>query len=321
MDVTLSIIVPAYNAVNYLETCIDSIMASTYQDFEILLVDDGSTDGTGLLCDRLAERYNKIKVFHTENRGLSMARNLGIDHASGKYIGFVDSDDLITPNMYSAMVSQLNEDIQLVCCRFKKCKREEIAPLEMSGEYSVQVGQGVPNQIVCNYYGAYVWSKLFCKELLDSNDIRFKSGHIMEDLYFIADYLTVCKKAIFLEDAMYYYIDTPGSILSRFRSRKYVEYKYVHIPRSWAYFADAVTQYKQIHAETTMRAAMSYQSVLKKLEPEDIVFTNEAITFVRKNNHLLLRHRWGFPYFISGVILSVSYRLWAFIFRKNKREE
>lgn len=316
MDVTLSIIVPAYNAVNYLEACIDSIMASIYQDFEILLVDDGSTDGTSVLCDQLAERYNKITVFHTENRGLSMARNLGIEQAKGKYIGFVDSDDLITPHMYGAMLSHMSEDVQLVCCRFKKCKREEIAPLEISGDYSVQVGEGIPNQIVCNYYGAYVWSKLFCKALLDSNSIRFKSGYIMEDQYFIADYLRICQKAIFLEDALYYYIDTPGSITNSFRSRKKVEYRYVHIPRSWAYFADAVTPYKQVHSETKMRAAMSYQSVLKKLEPEDTAFTDEAIAYVRKNNHLLLRHRWGIPYFISGCILCMNYRLWKFIFRR-----
>lgn len=318
MPVELSIIVPAYNVAAYLEPCIESIMAGTYQNFELLLVDDGSTDGTGTLCDQLAEKYSKIKVFHTENRGLSMARNLGIDHAVGKYIGFVDSDDMILPEMYEKLVSAMTEDVQLVCCRFLKCRREAVSPPVLSGYSSVHSGDSIANQIVCNYYGAYAWSKLYRRELLDQNGIRFKPGYIMEDQYFIADYLQVCGKAVFLDDALYYYIDTEGSILNRFRHATAVAHKYMHMPRSWVYFSDAVAHSKHVCAEAKMRAAMNYQSVLRKLEPEDMAFTAEAVRYVRKNNHLLLRHKWGFPYFISGCILCMNYRLWKCIFRRTK---
>lgn len=316
MAVELSIIVPAYNVENYLQQCVESIMASTYQNFELLLIDDGSTDGTGELCDKLAEQYAQIRVFHTENRGVSMARNLGINQASGKYIGFVDSDDMVLPEMLRMMVSGMTEDVQLVCCRFHKCRRDEIVPLVIRGGSFLQSEGGIVSQIICNYYGAYVWSKLFRRDLLNHNGIRFKPGCIMEDLYFIADYLSVCKRARFLEDALYYYFDVAGSITNNFRNRKNVEYKYVHIPRSWVYVADAVVQDRYVYAEAKMRAAMTYQSVLRKLEPENPEFTAEAIAYLRKNNHLLLRHSWGYPYFVSGCILCVSYRIWKLIFRR-----
>lgn len=318
MDVTLSIIVPAYNAVNYLEACIDSIMASTYQDFEILLVDDGSTDGTSVLCDQLAERYNKIKVFHTENRGLSMARNLGIEQAKGKYIGFVDSDDLIASDMYGTMVEQMDNDIQLVCCRFHRCKREEIEPLSNSGVHRTHWREEIAEQILCNYYGAYVWSKLFRSDLLESNQIRFKPGVILEDQYFMADYLRVCHKAVFLEDKLYYYIDTPGSITYRFRTSTKVADKYMSIPRAHNYMAETLSELGYGLSEwSKASAAMFYQTVLRKLESPAEDYINESVSYVRRNRKYLRKRNFAVKYYISAWILSLSWPLWRKIFRRG----
>ena len=96
----ITVIVPVYNILEYLPRCVRSITAQSYRNLEILLVDDGSTDGTGDLCERLAEEDGRIRVFHKENGGTSAARNLGLAHASGEYVGFVDSDDYIEPDMY-----------------------------------------------------------------------------------------------------------------------------------------------------------------------------------------------------------------------------
>ena len=106
--------------------------------------------------------------------------------------------------------------------------------------------------------------------------------------------------------------------MNTFRAANSAESKYVHMPRSWAYTADAVAPYRDVFRETALRAAMSYQSVLRKLEPEDDAFTAEAIAYVKKYNHLLLQHRWGIPYFVSGCILCLNYRLWKRIFRREK---
>lgn len=108
-ELLVSVIVPVYNIMDYLERCVDSICAQTYRNLEIILVDDGSTDGTAQLCDKLAQKDNRIRVFHKENGGSSSARNLGIDHAKGDYLGFIDSDDYIEADMYELLVQAVCE--------------------------------------------------------------------------------------------------------------------------------------------------------------------------------------------------------------------
>ena len=105
----VSVIVPVYNILDCLERCVDSLLAQTYKEIEILLVDDGSTDGTGTLCDQLAEKDSRIRVFHKENGGSSSARNVGIQQARGEYLGFVDSDDYVEPDMYERLLEVLQQ--------------------------------------------------------------------------------------------------------------------------------------------------------------------------------------------------------------------
>ncbi len=106
----LSVIVPTYNIADYIQRCIDSITNQTFKDLEIIIVDDGSTDATGTLCDELAVNDSRIRVFHKENGGSSSARNLGIDNARGSYLAFVDSDDYIEPDMYELLVAGITAD-------------------------------------------------------------------------------------------------------------------------------------------------------------------------------------------------------------------
>ena len=105
----ISIIVPVYKVEPYIHQCIRSILNQTYRDIEILLIDDGSTDKCGEICEEYARIDSRIQVFHTENKGLSAARNLGLMEAKGEYIGFVDSDDWIEPDMYESLLRQLGE--------------------------------------------------------------------------------------------------------------------------------------------------------------------------------------------------------------------
>ena len=116
----LSIIVPVYNIGQYLEECIESLIEQTYSDKEIILVDDGSTDNSGKICDAFAGNYSYIKVIHQENKGLPFARNAGLEIAEGEYIGFVDSDDVIKKDMYKKLISALEEtDADMAVCNFE----------------------------------------------------------------------------------------------------------------------------------------------------------------------------------------------------------
>ena len=114
----ISVIVPAYNMEKYIERCLDSLIGQTYHNLEIIVVDDGSNDQTGILCDRYAKKDPRILVVHQENQGVSQARNVGLSRATGDYIGFMDSDDYIDPNMYQSMQSRMTDDIDVVACNF-----------------------------------------------------------------------------------------------------------------------------------------------------------------------------------------------------------
>ncbi len=105
----ISIIVPVYNMMEYLPRCVESLLAQTYSNIEIILVDDGSTDGTGVLCDKLSKQDGRIKVFHKQNGGSSSARNLGISKAQGAYFGFVDSDDFVDSDMYELLYGAIEQ--------------------------------------------------------------------------------------------------------------------------------------------------------------------------------------------------------------------
>ena len=114
----ITVIVPVYNVKDYLQQCVESICGQTYQNLEILLVDDGSTDGSGKICDELAKKDTRIKVIHKPNGGLSDARNAGLDVATGDYIGYVDSDDYIEPDMFEILLTNIEEhQADISCCR------------------------------------------------------------------------------------------------------------------------------------------------------------------------------------------------------------
>lgn len=320
MGVLVSVIVPAYNAAPYLEECVNSILASTFQDYELLLIDDGSTDETGTICDALAARSNKIRVFHTENRGLCAARNLGLDNAFGTYISFVDSDDVVSPRMLETLTSGMKPDIQLSVCRFVRCKRTDEHPqCEGVGSACIADQKGTAQKLLVGGFGCYVCNKLFRKSILSEHQIQFRTGRdIPEDQFFIMDYLPYCSQAAFFNAGLYYYIMNDGSIMNSFRSQDCVSGRYVGLPRAWAYSAEVVQPLSgelEIYAQS--RAAMFYQTVLRKLEQPDGIFIEEAVTYVRQHRRTLLHYSWGFKYFLSALLLCASYPLWAKVFRQK----
>ena len=119
MNVFLSIIVPVFNTEQYIPRCIGSILSQSFTDFELLLIDDGSTDGSGDICDEYAEKDNRVHVFHKENGGVSSVRNLGLDEAKGEWACFVDSDDELLPNGLQIMVDGISEEVDLVMAGYE----------------------------------------------------------------------------------------------------------------------------------------------------------------------------------------------------------
>ena len=175
----ISVIVPVYNVESYLPKCLDSIIAQTYTDLEILVIDDGSTDRCGAICDSYAERDRRIRVFHTENRGLSAARNLGLDHAKGEYIGFVDSDDWIEPDMYEVLLRKAEETgADIVECGFWKEYPDRYE--EKTRQNLKLTGKAAVSALLRNELSDGVWNKLWRRQCFETN--RFPMGRVFEDV-------------------------------------------------------------------------------------------------------------------------------------------
>lgn len=211
----VSIVIPVYNTEKYIEKCVNSVLAQSYQEIEIILVDDGSTDTSPKICDRLANNNEVIKVIHTNNQGVACARNVGIESSSGEYTQFVDSDDYIDSDMTEYLVKNFEkEDVDIVLCGYKREyqeKSERVTPEKYVGTVlglDEMLGYWLLDPIVgspCN--------KLFLKEIIDSKNIRFHEGmNYAEDYCFCMDYMRYVNRISILSDAKYHYRDTPHSL-------------------------------------------------------------------------------------------------------------
>lgn len=213
----ISVILPIYNVEKYLPKCIDSILAQTYTDYEIILVDDGSTDKCGEICDRYAQTDTRIRVIHKKNGGVSDARNVGIDAAKGKYICWVDPDDYIHPQYLEtlyAIMQKSNADV-VVCdyITYYDGEEEEIIPIRQLPPYE-QIGQQhlYNNEFLTNKRVKYViiWNKLFKADLYQG--IRYPVGKVHEDNYTTYKLLDKANKIVYTEQPLYYYMMREKSI-------------------------------------------------------------------------------------------------------------
>ncbi len=179
----ISIIVPVYNTKKYLKTCVDSILNQTYENIELILVNDGSTDDSGEYCDELAKNDARIKVLHKENGGQATARNLALSIASGDYIGFIDSDDYILPQMYQTLYDSLikNDADISVCARYDVYEdgRKEKA-FDIDTEVVMTSEEALKRLLIYDKIDSAPWDKLYKKELF--NGITFPAGYICEDI-------------------------------------------------------------------------------------------------------------------------------------------
>jgi glycosyltransferase involved in cell wall biosynthesis len=237
----VSIVVPVYNAEKYLTQCVESILAQTLQEIEVILVDDGSQRECAELCDKLAETDARIKVIHKTNGGAGLARNTGLEVAHGEYVGFVDSDDYIKPTMFETLyASAVKHDADLVISGVCFVGGNTFS---QSGDYSekqyfeedtVFEGEGMkqlllgvvgakPQEREDSRYGVSVWKNLFRRELLCREGIVFVSEREFssEDTIFMVDYIKRAQKAVGIPGAFYCYRRNDESFSKAYRSDRF----------------------------------------------------------------------------------------------------
>lgn len=206
----LSVIIPVYNVEAYLERCVTSIISQDYTNLEIILVDDGSPDKSGQMCDQYAENDSRIRVIHKTNGGISSARNAGLTVAKGDYISFVDSDDSIMPNMYATMVRIIEENgLDILECEVRRIKKEKIS--EPVCNDSLKITSGYDAMIDCLANDrATVWNKVYTKKAI--GEVRFPEGRIFEDSATSYLFMANAKKVGFISKAFYCYYYNGNSI-------------------------------------------------------------------------------------------------------------
>ena len=211
----VSIVIPVYNVEEYLRECVDSVLNQTYSDIEVILVDDGSTDQSGNICDEYAEMDSRIKVIHKKNGGVSAARNTGIDKAVGEYLLFVDSDDAIHSELVEAYMSNLSDRISLCDFDSDQEKWRQFQP-EKDGIQIEQVERSAFMKLFYMDYMNVPFNKLFRADMIKENNIRFPEGKSLgEDLIFNLDYIRAMKTEYqILHGPFYYYRENRSGSLS-----------------------------------------------------------------------------------------------------------
>lgn len=226
MNQTISIIIPVYKVEAYLPKCIDSILSQTYTDLEIILVDDGSPDSCGHICDEYAAKDSRIQVIHKKNEGVARARNDGIARSTGAYISFIDSDDWIAKDAYENLYKGLHE--YQADCAVGKC----ITVTEKNKTLTPQPAKELP--VFCEsredamkrvlLQGSAIWNRLFRREIFDT--LRFPADRINDDEVVALHAYEKCSRIVFLNKDSYYYRIRPNSITTSGFSRKNMDYVY-----------------------------------------------------------------------------------------------
>lgn len=224
----ISVIIPVFNAREYLRRCLDSVLGQSYKDLEVILVDDGSTDKSGILCDEYAGLDRRVKVFHQAKAGVSSARNKGISMVSGEYLTFADADDYIHPDMYLKLLELMEKtQADIVVCNYFSTKNKIPKLYDHGFGNSVIQGEDIINRYISAFYTGIamgfnmVWNKLFRSSIIQGNHVTFDTSRKRgEDWQFILLVAYNARKIAFTVETFYYYTSNPDSITHTFERNR-----------------------------------------------------------------------------------------------------
>lgn len=212
-EALLSIVVPVYNVEKYITKCLDSIINQNYDNIEVIVIDDGSTDKSGLICDKFALEDKRVKVIHTSNKGVSHARNLGIVSAKGKYLTFVDADDYVDEDIYEVLLADIvSYSADIAMCNMCQNKKSVFRFGEKSETVKLYTGSEMLEHFYGNNYvmAVVVWNKVYRMEMFDG--IQFPEGLTREDEFVMHKIMYNAKIVSFRNKGLYHYMTHKESI-------------------------------------------------------------------------------------------------------------
>lgn len=268
----ISVIIPVYNSEKYLLQCIESVLAQTYSNYEILLIDDGSKDSSPQLCDVYAIKYKCVRVFHKQNGGASSARNTGIKEANGKYIFFLDSDDWIEPNTLETMIiTAAKENADLVFCEAQAFDDEGSTEYKDNYCYKSLYPTGSAFEIMTQMmnrkeFHVAIWMLLLDRDIFTKNDLLFKEGIMYEDMIISYQFYCLAYCAAHVNRMLYNRRYHPNSVMTSAKTEKnYISAATVY--REVARFRKKLSEEKQ-SPKHLIRCAYNVLNIYRKMTPE-----------------------------------------------------
>lgn len=269
----LSVIVPVYKVEQYLPSCIESVLKQTFTDFELLLIDDGSPDRSGEICDEYAERDSRIRVFHKENGGVSAARNVGLDNARGEWVSFVDSDDWVDEKYLQSAVAMCNRQIDMIHVGFVYCDESFDVKYTMLPQDKVYS----PKEFLAiDRFCGTVWSYLIRRELIESYSIRFTDTlHHGEDWEFLVKCILHARLVRGISVARYFYICRPESAYQSKHDYSKIQECLILIKNIHGYLAEdiKISPVSPFMMKWYREAVKSYINRLLRDRPDDVPYT------------------------------------------------
>ena len=314
----ISIIVPVYNVETYLEECLDSIQNQSYTDLEVILVNDGSTDGSQAICEHYCQTDKRFRLMNQTNQGLSVARNKGVEISTGEYIVFVDSDDIIKTNYLEKLMQYMTEGVDIVECIFTVKKMEF---LDENIETTTIIFEGDSNEAVKFFpnhtLNVNAVTKLYRREIVEA--VPYIDGVIFEDVYCGIGMLKYIRKIIKIDYKGYYYRQRQASIMHRTFTPKNLDIFTVS-DKLLEMYSDREELLPYIASFLVHLATMHYQDYIRKGNPYAKVYNQklaEYVAITKKNPELARASRlirlYNFcPKYYNSIVFPVYYAIWKF---------
>lgn len=328
MDPLISVIIPVYKVEPYLRECVDSVLAQTYQNLEIILVDDGSPDNCPAICDEYAEKDARVKVIHKENGGLSDARNVGMAVAKGEYISFADSDDLLPIWAIQSLFAAIKATgAQMSIGQHVRFDDGELPLLEE--KYDTEVQMLLPKEAMKNMlrHGCASWARLYCREI--HKRFLFPIGEINEDEAIVLPLLGACDRIAVTQDLVYCYRCREASITTSAFSKKKLDW-IRHCRNNFDYIRQ---HYPELEADAAYRYRGSILWAMREIALSKNGFSQETTELIRqlKENkalffHVGFVHRFDllllilllyFPFCFFKTLLRIKRYAWKAVRREN----
>lgn len=314
----ISVIVPVYNVETYLEECLDSIQNQTYTDFEVLLVNDGSTDGSQAICERYCKENRRFHLLNQENQGLSAARNTGVAASRGEFIVFVDSDDMILANYLETLMHYMREDVDIVESQFTVSNEEFLAksfkePTILFEGNSQEAVKIFPKHVL----NVNAVTKLYRRSIVEA--VPYIDGVIFEDVYCGIGMLKYIRKIIKIDYKGYYYRQHQASIMHRTFTPKNLDIFTVS-DKLIDLYSDREELLPYIASFLVHLATMHYQDYIRKGNPYAKVYNQklaEYVTLTKKNPELarssrLIKLYNICPKYYNSIVFPIYYAIWKF---------